>query len=273
MATKIQWTNETSNPIYLKREDGSNGGHWCKKISEGCVACYAETINNNNRFPFASHLPYAGAKPNTLTLDKSILISWVKARKTKLIFPFSMTDWCGDWVSMEWSMNILDSMAASRLTFQTLTKRAERLNEVCYRWFETRKLDRMPPNIWLGISAENQARFDERIDYLIDIPCDIRWLSLEPLLGEINLSSYIDRVQWIVVGGESGKSARECYLEWLDKIVDQCQDKAFVKQLGSNPVYCDCLGNVHQYATKHSKGGDIDEFPPSLRIRNFPIAA
>lgn len=72
MPTKIQWTDETDNPIYLRNEDGSHGGHWCRKVSEGCGECYAERINQSGFFKLASHLPYTGDAPENLHFDESI---------------------------------------------------------------------------------------------------------------------------------------------------------------------------------------------------------
>lgn len=111
--TKIQWTDETDNPIYLLREDGSNGGHWCAKKSEGCGECYAETMNRSGFFGFASHLPYTGEPPQNLHFDESIVQRWARVRSPKKRFVCSMTDLFGEWVLRLWQFNVLDAAAAA----------------------------------------------------------------------------------------------------------------------------------------------------------------
>ena len=140
-------------------------------------------------------------------------------------------------------------------------------------------------NLWMGISAEDQAALDLRAPILQRIPAAVRWWSLEPLLGPLNLKLDPRRggepdlwtPDWVVVGGESGPGARPCNLTWIQSIVDQCQDAGvpvFVKQLGAWPVLeaeGAALGpdtlRVHQ---EHPKGGEIGEWPLRLRVRQWP---
>ena len=100
--TRIQWTDATDNPIYLLRPDGSNGGHWCRKVSEGCRECYAESINNSGFFSFASHLPYSGEPPANLHFSDAIVNCWARMRTPRKRFVCSMTDLFGEWVPLEW---------------------------------------------------------------------------------------------------------------------------------------------------------------------------
>jgi protein gp37 len=158
-------------------------------------------------------------------------------------------------------------------------------------------------NLWLGVSVENQATADERIPHLLATPAAVRFLSCEPLLGPVRLHGWCrtckgfvgtmgakchdDTVwpDWVIAGGESGPGARPCRVEWLRSLRDQCAGAGvayFCKQLGSNPVGDDFpeerdpeTGNrvlpVRQVLTiRDHKGGDIDEFPDDLRIREFP---
>lgn len=161
------------------------------------------------------------------------------------------------------------------------------------------------PNVWLGVSAEDQQRADERIPWLLKTPAAVRFVSAEPLLGPIDfgLRNWADlgrddcRLDWVIVGGESGPMPRPCCLSWIRLIVDDCQAAGvacFVKQLGGRPIhehaggdrehrsYNPCGwredlpsgrviahhgGHLH---LKDKKGGDPSEWPADLRIRQYP---
>ena len=142
------------------------------------------------------------------------------------------------------------------------------------------------PNLWLGTSTENQAMADKRIPILLQIPAVVRFLSCEPLLEEIDfiqagvfqrlISDDYQRelvnedIQWLILGGESGPNSRPCRIEWVESIVQQCQQSktpVFVKQLGN----CAYLGE-ERFKTCDRKGGEIAEFPEHLRIREFPLS-
>lgn len=286
--TKIEWTDMTSNPIHLVKEDGKNGGHWCKKISEGCANCYAETQNQSNYFSFASHLRYAGEPPD-LILDEAVLQSWMKLKKPHKIFVCSMTDMFGDWISFEWIDKIFAYMkTASWHTFQILTKRPERMLE----YFDDYRHDMgashgivnwqggglavdltkaFPlPNVWLGTSIENHNSSD-RSQHLYKLH-NRGWTtfySVEPLLEKVELYLNHEKVDWVIIGGESGKGARPCHYEWILDIVEQCQfgenpTPVFVKQLGTNYYQEGVSIKVK------GKGGDIHELPSKLQVREFP---
>lgn len=179
-----------------------------------------------------------------------------------------------------------------------------------------------PRNVWLGVSVEDQKTADERIPLLLATPAAIRWISAEPLLGSINLRNVYDKwhnfggeldtlrgidtkhqcdltgkLDWVVVGGESGPRARPCDIAWIRSIVDQCRAAGvpvFVKQLGAVPIVADREwrhGNGSNGITGHllnasnhkrtpegfvplkyydRKGGDPSEWPEDLRVREFP---
>lgn len=142
------------------------------------------------------------------------------------------------------------------------------------------------PNVWLGVSVENQEAADERIPLLLQTPAAVRFLSCEPLLERVDLNR-VPRLShpcapslngrgigWVIVGGESGPGARPCELAWIRSIVDQCRAAgvpAFVKQLGATPIRQtedDQLWHIE----RDRKGGDMNEWPPDLRVREFPEA-
>jgi protein gp37 len=194
-----------------------------------------------------------------MTLNTDMLASWARMRKSKKIFVGSMTDLFGEWVPDTYIFDILSAMAkAPNQTFQILTKRP-------MIWCAIMAREKLPDNIWLGISTEDQKRYDERWTWLIRIPAQIRFLSIEPLLGPIQLENLqLYPINWVIIGGESGPNARALDLAWIEDIIGQCRAAnipAFVKQLGS--AWAKAPGN-------HSKGGVPDEWPEHLRVRMFP---
>lgn len=275
--SNIQWTDVTDNPVVA-----AEGGWWCKKISPGCANCYAEKLNNNAFFK-GNHLPYNGKLPE-LELKRDILAKWSKMTSYKKHFVGSMTDIFGEWVPLEWQIEILDTMLASpKQTFQLLTKRPSVMEIVIEQWLRINKLDILPGNIWVGTSVENQAMADLRIPQLVQIPAKVRFLSVEPLLEKVDLKiATFDKrlmrgLHWVIVGGESGVNARPCRGEWLISIVKQCKKEkvaVFVKQLGSN-LYGGCeeyLPGINTINLRDKKGGDMNEFPDELKIREFPCS-
>lgn len=147
------------------------------------------------------------------------------------------------------------------------------------------------PNVWLGVSCERQQEADERIPHLLQTPAAVRFVSAEPLLGPIAVGPWLHdsdcdlqehgaagtctcseprevRLDWVIVGGESGPKARPMNIEWANSIIAQCRfaDVAcFVKQLGTCAM---SDGYPMHYADR--KGGDWNEWPDDLRIREFP---
>lgn len=158
------------------------------------------------------------------------------------------------------------------------------------------------PNVWLGVSAEDQQRADERIPLLLETPAALRFVSAEPLLGPIDLKRYAawpwfcERCQvvpesnaethlhchdegrvvrrtidWVIVGGESGPGARPCNVAWIRSIVEQCKTAgvaAFVKQLGALPVFPQGAQRLID-----RKGGDPSEWPEDVRVREMSVPA
>ena len=212
--SKIEWTEQTWNPTI-----------GCTKLSPGCKHCYAETM--------AKRLHGMGMRGYEngfqLNLMPERLSEPLERRKPTVYFVNSMSDLFHEKVPFEYIRRVFDVMAeAKQHTFQVLTKRAARMAKFC-RGIE------VPPNVWLGVSVENRKYGVPRIDVLREIDVFIRFLSVEPLLedlGEIDLTD----IQWVIVGGESGRKARPMSPEWVDGIKRQCDrdDVAFFfKQWGT----------------------------------------
>lgn len=225
MTSKIEWTDETDNPITVK-----SGGHWCRKISEGCANCYAEAINTGNRFDFASGLAYTGQAPE-LELNYKMLAGWARKHVPKRRFVCSMTDWCGEWVPREWQYEMLQAMnRADNQTFMLLTKRADILMEVLDTWLRGTRY--APQNIWLGVSVENQSTANTRLPYLAEIEDRLKaytFVSFEPLLAPVLLGDYAKYIDLAIVGAESGKGARPMDEDWVRSLRDEIKgaNKAF----------------------------------------------
>ncbi len=211
-SSKIEWTESSWNPVT-----------GCTKISEGCRNCYAERMakrlkamgqpNYRNGFDVTCH-------PHVLSLP-------LKWKKPKTIFVNSMSDLFHEDIPVPFVREVFSTMNEARWhTFQVLTKRAERLAQLAERFKWT-------PNIWMGVTVESASHV-QRIDFLRQVPSAVRFLSLEPLLGPIpNLN--LEKIDWVIVGGESGPGARPMLAEWVTDIRDQCLDAAvpfFFKQWG-----------------------------------------
>ncbi len=214
MATnsKIEWTESTWNPLT-----------GCNKISQGCRFCYAERM--------ARRLQKMGLRNYRngfeLTLQEHVLEQPLKWKKPRIIFVNSMSDLFHKKVPEEFILKVFDVMRRAHWhTFQVLTKRSERLL----------KLDpqiQWPSNVWMGVSVENQD-YLKRIDHLRQTHAEVKFLSLEPLLGPLS-SLNLKKIDWVIVGGESGPGARPIQEEWVQNIRDQCVSSPvpfFFKQWG-----------------------------------------
>lgn len=226
--SRIEWTDHTWNPWY-----------GCKKVSAGCKYCYM--YRDMARTPFDPHI-VTRAKPATFNKP----LHWKEPAR---VFTCSWSDF---WIEEadHWREEALQIMADSpHLTFQILTKRPERildwLDEACWPVSGCPiGINGLPSNIWMGISAENQEQYIRRIAYLMEIPCHIRFISMEPLLGPIYFSfkGREKKIDWIIAGGESGLNARPMHPHWARIIRDQCLDNNipfFFKQWGEWMPICE----------------------------------
>lgn len=215
MATKIEWTEETWNPVV-----------GCKKISAGCKNCYAEVMAK--RLQKMGTRGYENGWLNQINYIESELTKPLKRKKPTMYFVGSMTDLFQDGVSWEYLDRIFEVInQCPQHIFQILTKRSENM----FRYFLTQEI---PCNVWLGVTVENKAAIS-RIDDLAGVmKASVRFLSCEPLLedlGELDLTG----VDWVIVGGESGKNARPMNPEWARSIRNQCIEAEvpfFFKQWG-----------------------------------------
>jgi protein gp37 len=214
MATNspIEWTDATWNPVT-----------GCSKISPGCKHCYAERM--------ASRLKAMGQKNYRngfeVTLQPQMLELPLHWKTPKRIFVNSMSDLFHVDVSLSYIKDVFDVMRRAHWhQFQVLTKRAERIEEL------SSKL-KWQPNIWMGVSVESEE-YLYRIDHLRKTGANVKFLSLEPLLGPLPKMN-LRGIDWAIVGGESGPCARPMNADWVKDIRAQCATAGvafFFKQWG-----------------------------------------
>ncbi len=197
--TAIEWTDATWNPV-----------RGCTKISPGCKHCYAETFAE--RFRGVPGHPFEqGFDLRIVHAALELPLRW---RASRRIFVNSMSDLFHDDVPEEFVVRVFDVIhRAEQHQFQILTKRSERLVQICSKI-------KVPPNAWLGVSVENQT-YTNRIDDLCKVKATVRFLSIEPLLGPID-KLRLSGIHWVIVGGESGHRARPMDPSWVRSIRDQC---------------------------------------------------
>jgi len=327
---------ETWNPIRARnlatsrsgRGAGSGIGHFCEHVSEGCRNCYAERMQPR----FGNPIRYAAQDRGKVDifLDETVLFEPLGWRKPRTIFPCSMTDLFGRWVPDRWIDQVFAVAAlCPQHTLQVLTKRPERMlayancpdrgaavwdvadaiacreglaeHHPSAQYLDAGKAAApWPlPNVWLGVSAEDQATADARIPLLLDTPAAVRFVSYEPALGPVDFTEIVtyrtsdlagdlewtynalagppdlqpgERLDWVICGGESGPGARPFRVEWAYAVIAQCKaaDVAcFVKQMGSN-AYTEHGSRIR---LRSPKGGDPTEWAGSMRVREMPYAA
>lgn len=285
--TSIQWADHSFSPWW-----------GCTPVSPGCANCYASSWAK-----FTRGLEYRKGVPRQRTKDWSAPLRWNKAAaglaQRPRVFP-SMCDPFDIEAPIDWRVDFMGLIEKTpNLDWLLLTKRPERLSGTTF-----------PRNVWLGVSVENQEQLMKRAQILYSIPAKVRFLSVEPLLEEIDLlRPFIAQtpndgrlLDWLIVGGESGRGARPCHVNWIRKVVGQAKGAGvavFVKQLGSDPRQdlSDAIPEAditrpdldpadiaawehHRHNAgiwlKDKKGGCFEEWPAGLRdlqIREFPVAA
>lgn len=303
--TKIEWTDATWNP----------GIFGCEEVSPACANCYAA--------PMAHRLVGMGRYPEGVTARRASGVHWsgvvrvadsiqgldgLPKRAHKRVFVTSMSDLFHKDVPFRFIADVFDAMNdRQHLTFQVLTKRPERAFEwwqwstalpdpdqdkgIRYCW---------PRNVWLGATVEDQARADERIPWLLRVPAPVRLLSMEPLLGPVNLRRVVydgvcaidaleglcgwpsphadcERLHWVITGGESGHRARPSNPQWFRNIRDACLQTDvpfFFKQWGSwvGEEDCDAAPRGYHEQSSEDGGRPRHEWPSGSGCPGHPVA-
>jgi protein gp37 len=281
--SKIAWTRHTFNP-------------WigCTKVSDGCKNCYAEALMDK-RWGKVKWGPN-GTRSRTSPANWRQPIAWNAAAEAAgerhRVFCASLADvFEGRPELDEWLVDLLLLIDETpHLDWLLLTKRPENVAK-----FMPTSFQKYPRgNVWIGTSVEDQSTADVRIPHLLAMRWPVvRFVSYEPALGPVKFGGWLRghdgfcedagcsgghaRIDWVIVGGESGAGARDCRESWMAAVVGDCRAAgvpAFVKQMGSTFVRDrDWVGVAHQAKLRDRKGGDISEFPVDLRVREFPHPA
>ena len=235
--SKIEWTDATWNPV-----------RGCTKISPGCVHCYAETFAE--RFRGVPGHPFEFGFDLRLVPEK--LADPLRWRTSRMIFVNSMSDLFHEEVPDDYIAKVARVMTlANWHTYQVLTKRAARMGQLLAGKL---RFAAEQPNIWWGVSVDDRRHGLPRVDRLRESHAQVRFLSIEPLLedlGQVNLR----KMNWVIVGGESGPGARPMKAEWVRGIRDQCRKAGvafFFKQWG---------GVRKKEAGRRLDGRTYDEYP------------
>jgi protein gp37 len=233
----IEWTDSTWNPV-----------RGCTKISPGCKHCYAERFAE--RFRGVKGHPFEQGFDLRLIPEK--LSEPLRWKRPQRVFVNSMSDLFHSEVPLEYIQRVFSVMnQADWHQYQVLTKRAERIEELSPRlsW---------APHIWMGVSVEN-ADYLWRIDHLRRSAAHVKFLSVEPLLGDLGKLN-LRGIDWVIVGGESGPGARPMEPEWVMDIRDQCQRASvafFFKQWG---------GVFKKKTGRNLEGRTWDEMPELVTL-------
>ncbi|HSY50412.1 MAG TPA: phage Gp37/Gp68 family protein [Thermoanaerobaculia bacterium] len=351
--SKIEWTDATWNPT-----------RGCSKIAPGCAHCYAETFAE--RFRGVKDHPYEfGFNPRIVPEKLSEPLKWKTPKRIFVdsmsdlfheAFPFEYIAQCFSVMSLaEWhTFQILTKRLERAAEFfrwvvkcwpdleplhQTVPPDANVFHRYVDQPAASREWERamrrvedtfaqpLPlPNVWIGTSIANQVDADKNVPLLLQIPAAVRFLSVEPLigpvnldpalcevhgnefetdagcsecqangyLGEMNTGEWLDPlnggISWVIIGGESGPHSRPCHVDWIRSVRDRCRENGvplFVKQLGrvvhvsheedlaewgADHLTFDDESSADHVVVRlsHPKGGDLNEWPADLRIREFP---
>lgn len=287
--TNIEWAHYTFNP-------------WrgCTKVSEGCAHCYAEVLSRRNPATLGEWGP---GRPRVLAAEAMWRspLKWNQLAAAEgvryRVFCASLADVFDAEVPTEWRQRLLALIdETSNLDWLLLTKRPEQIEPLMQaamsgNFERTKTFAEHMPNVWLGTSVENQARAQERVSVLCDIPATVHFLSCEPLLGQVNLRAIDDdegntfdslsgawgvegrgwtapdprrAINWVIAGGESGGDARPMHPNWVRSLRNQCGNQVdptgvpfLFKQWG-------------EWAPKNTPG--FDELPVDKRLRGYRFA-
>lgn len=299
--TGIAWTDHTHNSWW-----------GCTKISPGCEHCYADTFAK--RVGHGVRLPTIwGPRADRQVASEKVWRDPLKWNAAALrdgvrrrVFTASMSDVFEDRPDLIEPRDRLLALveATPGLDWQLLTKRPENMVRLtAHRWST-----RWPANAWAGTTCEDQANADRRIPHLLAVPAAVRFVSYEPALGPVDFTNIIEtypphvwtsagertqridalqgfddngkhtRLDWVIVGGESGPGARGFDVQWARSVVEQCKDgnvACFVKQLGTWPFDSrQTSGEPAWWKLRgKGKGDDMDTWPDDLRVREFPAVS
>lgn len=240
--TGISWADSTFNPVI-----------GCTRVSEGCRYCFAE--RDATRYGLATWGPRAGRQRTSAAYWRQPLRWNEEAREAgrqRRVFCGSMCDVFESHPDVRAMQPDLWALieATPALTWMLLTKRPENVLGMV-PWPE------FPEHVWIGASVEDQDTAERRIPVLLQVKASVRFVSIEPMLAAIDLTSWLAGISWYIIGGESGPKARPMQLEWAEDLLAQCREAgvaAWMKQLGG----------------RQDKRTDPAQWPEHLRVQELP---
>lgn len=320
--------------VWTDKATGEGIKNACVKCSSGCANCYAETIGlrfKTGRAYTKAEMDRLDIHLDQGVINSILRFKpkgpYKNGRGRPAVFLGDMTDLFGEWAPFEMLDTVYAAIALRPdVEFLILTKRAGRMREYITEFgrglaildkcpsSESRDWHRLDnalnacggehlANIWHGVSVENQEQADARIPHLLACPSAVRFVSYEPALGPVDFSRHVSkftshsptRLDWLIVGGESGPGARPFNMAWAERTVKNCAGAGvpcFVKQMGSNllipndshdrwprggdDLLCDAdykpshQGELHRVRLRDRGGGDPSEWPEHLRVRQMP---
>lgn len=244
-----------------------NGWIGCTRVSPACDRCYAASLakrtgrrDRHGRDLWHAHAERVRTSPaywqQPHRWNRDALASGIRRR----VFCASMADVFDNHAPAEWRSDLWELIRATPgLDWLMLTKRPQNIAGMLpAAWGEGWA------NVWLGSTAENNTEAARRLPHLIAIPAKVHFVSAEPLIERLDLAPWLDRLDWVITGGESGGGARPMQPGWARDLRDQVQASGgawFMKQTGSNRA-------AWPGVTGH--GTDPAQWPEDLRIQDFP---
>jgi protein gp37 len=295
--TKIESSNASWNPTY-----------GCTSVSSGCLNCYARRIAARSAKPGQVYYGIAkytlrGTPRWTGKLVHATEKTWEPLRwqDPRMIAVDTMSDLFHERIPDPWRDEAFGVMAlCGQHTFQIVSKRPEemeryfaapdvwqRIEAEARRIYLERhgrpypgdgRLEGPLPNVWLGVSVETPRMAAKRIPVLLRVPACRHYVAAEPLLARLDLSPWMDALDWVLVSGEGGPDARPCDVAWVRALVDQAKAAGkpiFVKQLGTAT---NVPGATHEHGhlpldTRTRRASEMEEWPEAVRVREMPEAA
>jgi len=213
--TKIEYLTHTWNPLAMR----------CSIVSEGCHNCWhlrmCDRLAANPAISQEERVAYSdGGMPPVMTTR---INEPLKLKKPARIGVQFMGDLFHPRIILPTILRIFDRMQqAPQHVFLVLTKRPERMLEFC-KHYGIGDTEEWPVNVWAGVTVEKQGWSGKRIPALLQIPAAKRFVSIEPILGPVDMSPYLPSLDWVIVGGETGPHARPANAEWFNNLINQCK--------------------------------------------------
>ncbi len=232
--SKIEWTDHTFNP-------------WigCQKVSPGCDHCYAEAMMDHRygRVQWGPH----GERKRTAPANWRKPLQWAKlpSARRQRVFCASLADVFDNQVPKQWRADLFELIRQTpELDWLLLTKRPQNIRKMLPEdWGDGY------PNVWLGTTAEDQERYDQRWPVLDGLKARVKFISYEPAIGPLHIGRYATVPDWLICGGESGTGARHMEYGWAKRALEdaaRCRVAFFMKQMtGKAPIPADLL--IRQY--------------------------